>query len=376
MAEILSKLPSKCLARVRFVSKEWMSMVSDRTFVKQQLKPGEKLSGFFFQEYGCDSRELWGDFNALINYINIDFDFTEVTDVKKGVLNFLPKDVIITSSSHGLVCCRSSSMCSKQILYVCNPLTREVITVPSTSNISRPQQLESDTVLVFDPFESHTDVSTNFQLVTICETQIYRRFPDREVVFSFHIYSSQTKDWKTSTAICRYSHFLLNMGFVIILGVIFWPTKGQGILRFNPKNEECFIIEKPFLQPFFFGSDGTCMGESEGKLQFLRITKEKLQVWELIDLFSSDWSLEYSMSLEDIEKANPCLGTKLTRKSFPWISPLSLKNRTLLLKVWGEMFSFHLDSRKAKRLCPYSAYGQDIFEYKVIPYTMCLVPLT
>nr|GLL46933.1 F-box protein At5g49610-like [Ipomoea trifida] len=375
LIEILSRLPSKALAPMRLVSKNWKCIISDRNFIRHQLKRRENLSGFFFQDYCHDFRDA--DFKSVC-YVSVDSDFTKV---EKGVLNFLPEKVVILSSSNGLICCRSSFPCLEPVLYVCNPLNRECITLqwPNIPKVSSPEQItDSRTVLIFEPVKScKIDVSTDFQVVTVCQTKFYEGgFPIW--LFSFHIYSSESKEWIKSTEMCCYNRSLQEAGCAIVEENIFWLTVGQNILMFKPKNEKCLFIKKPFPAPDFFDTVGTCLGESEGNLLFLRISKEDgVRVWELKDSISSEWIQKHCISLEDIEKENVCMESYLTTTPFPWINPLSFKDMTLFLRVSSYIYAFNFDTRKAKLLCPYSEYGpNDIFEHTVVPYTMSLAPLT
>nr|GME02301.1 F-box protein At5g49610-like [Ipomoea batatas] len=330
LVEILSRLPSKTLAWERLC---------------------DLVSG--------------GDFKSVC-YISVDQDYTKV---EKGVLNFLPENVDILSSSNGLICCRSSLPCLKPVLYVCNPLNRECITLqwPNIPEISR-------TVLIFEPFKSQIDVSTDFQVVTIClrflELEEVRDLNEDTLQFSFHIYSSRTKAWTKSREIRTCQQNLQQERCAIVEGVIFWPTNGQGILMFNPENERSFFVRKPFPAPDITHTSGTCVGEAEGRLQFVRISEgdDGLQVYELEDWFSSRWSQKHFISLEEIVKENPCMGS-------PWISPLSFKDTTLFLRVSTDIYAFNFDTKKAKSLHS-AAYGpKDLYEQIAIPYTMSLVLL-
>nr|GLL46632.1 F-box protein At5g49610-like [Ipomoea trifida] len=374
LVEVLWRLPSKTLAWVRFVSKEWKNIVSDRTFIKLQLKPREQLSGFFFQ-----GRYEWSDGDVKsVSYISVDRDFTKV---EKAVLNFLPENVVILSSSNGLICCRSSFPCSKPVLYVCNPLNREWITL-QWPNLPK----DSSTALIFEPFKSQIDVSTDFQVVTVCQTYIEEDEDEDEdgVQFSFNIYSSQTKLWTKSTEICVCGHNLQKKGCAFVEGVIFWLTNGDHILMFDPEKELSCLVMQPFPASQLNFRPGMCVGEAEGRLQYVLFSEDGLQLWELEDMFSSHWSVKHFISLEELERENPkCmyhisekLESHLTTDTFPWINPLSFKDTTLLLRISTNIYAFNFDTKKAKLLCPYSALGPNsMFSPIVIPYTMSLVPI-
>nr|GMD60884.1 F-box protein At5g49610-like [Ipomoea batatas] len=364
--EILSRLPSKTLAWVRFVSKKFNHIVSDRKFIKSQLKPREQLSGFFFQDElsNVPKRER-------ANYISVDRAFPKA---EKDVLNFLPtppENVVIVSSSNGLVCFKTRLASYEEKFYVCNPLTKECITLQWSNNPRIGTMASRRTALIFEPFKSQIDVSTDFQVVTIFQSLAF----EGEFVglrFSFRISSSRTKEWTISRETCTCDSALREVGFAVVEGVIYWRTFGQCILMFNPETEQSFLFSKP--DPNSSDTLETLLGEAAGKLQFLQLYEDRgLQVWELEDSSSSDWSVKHSISLEEIEKENPCLEGVLTTNE---ITLLSFKDMTLLMIVTTGVYAFNIDTKKAKLLCPSSELtynrGRELF---VIPYTMSLVPL-
>nr|GMD66690.1 F-box protein At5g49610-like [Ipomoea batatas] len=305
---------------------------------------------------------------------------------EKDVLNFLPtppEDVVILSSSNGLVCFKSRLASYEEKFYVCNPLTKECITLQWSNNppIGTMASLRTAlifnplasrrTALIFEPFKSQIDVSTDFQVVTIFQSLA---FEDEFVGlrFSFRIYSSRTKEWTISRETCTCDSVLREVGFAVVEGVIYWRTYGQCIFMFNPETEQSFLFSKP--DPNSSDTLETLLGEAAGKLQFLQLYEDRgLQVWELEDSSSSDWSVKHSISLEEIEKENPCLEGVLPTNE---ITLLSFKDMTLLMIVTTGVYAFNIDTKKAKLLCPSSELthkrGRELF---VIPYTMSLVPL-
>ncbi|XP_031113892.1 uncharacterized protein LOC116017446 [Ipomoea triloba] len=343
--EILSRLPSKTLAWVRFVSKKFNHIVSDRKFIKSQLKPREQLSGFFFQDELSivPKRER-------ANYISVDRAFPKA---EKDVLNFLPtppENVVIVSSSNGLVCFKTRLASYENKFYVCNPLTKECITLQWSNNRPfRTMLTRCLTALIFEPFKSQIDVSTDFQVVTIFQSQAFEG-EFEGVRLSFHIYSSRTKEWTISRETCTCDRELLDMEFAVVEGVIYCRTYDQCILMFNPETEQSFLFSKP--DPNSSDTPETLLGDAAGKLQFLQLYEDRgLQVWELEDSSSSDWSVKHSISLEEIEKENPCLEGVLTTNE---ITLLSFKDMTLLMIVTTGVYAFNIETKKAKLLCPSS----------------------
>nr|GLL46634.1 F-box protein At5g49610-like [Ipomoea trifida] len=223
-------------------------------------------------------------------------------------------------------------------------------------------------------------------VVTVCQTYIEEDEDEDEdgVQFSFNIYSSQTEVWTKSTEICVCGHNLQKKGCAFVEGVIFWLTNGDHILMFDPEKELSCLVMQPFPASQLNFRPGMCVGEAEGRLQYVLFSKDGLQLWELEDMFSSHWSVKHFISLEELEGENPKwkaqlsekLESHLTTDTFPWINPLSFKDTTLLLRISTDIYAFNFDTKKAKLLCPYSALGPNyMFSPIVIPYTMSLVPI-
>ncbi|XP_059306237.1 putative F-box protein At1g47300 [Lycium ferocissimum] len=149
--EVLPRLSTKDLLKLKCVSKGWRCLISDRSFIQVQLKNKEPLTGFFYQ-----GRYKWCDEDYdYISFIPI----ARVTaEVHNDVLNFLPERIAILDSRHGLICCRSSFPRRVPIIYICNPVNKEWKTL-QWPNPSR----ESIITLVFDPLKNPVDEFTNFK---------------------------------------------------------------------------------------------------------------------------------------------------------------------------------------------------------------------
>ncbi|CAH9085111.1 unnamed protein product [Cuscuta europaea] len=401
MADILCRLSSKALARLRFVSKEWQSIVSDRTFAALHLsmkrrRPKEKLSGFFLQgrHYWCDE-----DIKS-VSYIACSDEDDVREAAEKSVLIFLPEEVVILSSAQGLLCCRSffpsPSSSQPRLVYVCNPLTKEWTSLEWPHP---PREKETSTALVLHLCTSPTDVSTDFHLVSVCQrvaTTVTdlgnvqeEDEEDDEFEFRFKTYSSQTKEWRESKEVCICSKKLQKKGCSV--GgeggrIIYWLTEDNRVLMFDFRNDLCWMIKAPFPSSELNFTPGVCLGEGgdDGRLQYVLISQDGFMVWELDDEFASLWSLKYFIAPDELEKENPesmfriskRLQCHLTIESGPWINPLCFRDSTLLLWISPDTYVFDFDTRKAKLLCPDSALGpSSCLSPIVIPYTMSLVPL-
>ncbi|KAJ9129143.1 hypothetical protein P3X46_034071 [Hevea brasiliensis] len=227
--DVLSRLPTKDLVELKFVSKGWHQLVTDPSFIQVQSQRIQPLSGFFFQQ-----RFQWcQDDIVIINYIPMKWEGAEL---HKKVFDFLPQDVVLLTSCNGLFCCRSCFPFEQPAIFVCNPLNKEWIKL----DWAEPDK-EKSIALAFDPFQDFSDNSANFKLVSVSQSETEQE----EFYFSFEIYSSKTRSWKLSKEICWCNSNLYKNKGVFIGGILHWLTDGDQILTFNVENEFAWLISAP-----------------------------------------------------------------------------------------------------------------------------------
>lgn len=168
IAEILTRLPAKEIARVRCVCKRWLFLTSVPRFIQHHSahSPHPSTSGFFL----CD--HIHG-----AKYFPL---HAKPPGLPDPALSFIPTSVdgariSIDSSCNGLIICYRTT---KQVVhsptyYVCNPTTREFVELPV------PKEVVCNFSLIFDPSES-----PHYKVVSVWS--------------QIHIYSSQTRSWKLS----------------------------------------------------------------------------------------------------------------------------------------------------------------------------------
>ncbi|KAK9266241.1 hypothetical protein L1049_000029 [Liquidambar formosana] len=395
--DVLSRLPTKILLGLKCVSKGWNCLISDRSFIKVQLKKTEPVVGFFFQE-----RFQWcNDDIKSYSYIPIG---TEGTEVWHTIFDFLPEDVTVLASSNGLVCCRSCMPSPDPVIYVCNPSNKDWVSLKWDAHDKR-----NDLALAFDPFEDAIDISTNFKVdahnkrislalafdpfqdpidisTSFKVVRVRQMETDREdSYFSFEIYSSETGEWRKSKEICQYNRDLSKNNGIFIGGLLHWLTDGDQVLTFHVKNELSWLLSEPFPTTEFKSIPETCIGESEGRLHYVMISEDGLQVWVLEDYYESKWALKFSVTLEEMEEENPQLlynicqrvGQRVAIDMTAWMDPLAFKDGLLFMRVSIKIYLYHIETRKMEELCTLSQLGTNsMFSPTVLPYTMSLVPLT
>ncbi|KAJ8554063.1 hypothetical protein K7X08_024741 [Anisodus acutangulus] len=367
--EVLPKLSTKDLLKLKFVSKGWQCLISNRSFIQVQLKNMEPLTGFFYQ-----GRYQW--FDEDYDCISFIPKARVTAKFHNDVLDFLPERVSILDSRYGLICCRSSFPCHAPVIYVCNPVNKEwkALQWPNPSR-------ESCITLVFDPFKNPIDAFTNFKVVIVSQNETIAEGDG--YFFSFNIYSSETGVWRRSGEICLCNDKMQKKGCICVQGIIYWLTDGDQILMFDAENEISWLIMVPLPTSQFNLTPEMCLGEAEGKLHYVLICEHGLQLWVLKDHFTSQWDLTFTTSLEDLEKENDKYLFRIAEKmasdygsSFPWIGTLAFKDNILLMRVGDNIYLYDFETRKMRHLCSLSALAPNpFFVATVVPYTISLVPL-
>ncbi|KAG5526709.1 hypothetical protein RHGRI_032837 [Rhododendron griersonianum] len=230
LIDVLSRLPSKTLLKIKCVSKQWHHLISERSFIRQQSERKEAISGFFFQE-----RFQWCD-DDIRSISCIPVNTEAAAKVQRSVFDFLPQSVVLLSVSDGLICCRSCFPSPQREVYICNPLNKEWVTLPWPTV---PKQ--SSLGLAFDPSRDSTDESTNFKVVAVHQNETETEMED--LYFSYDVYSSKTKTWTRSKEVCQCNHSLFKNKGVFVGGALYWPTDGDQILMFDVQNE----LKKPWV---------------------------------------------------------------------------------------------------------------------------------
>ncbi|KAJ4713675.1 F-box protein [Melia azedarach] len=356
---VLSRLPTKDLLRLKCVCKLWCQLISDRIF-RQVLSPRrEPISGFFFlQKYHWYSDDI-----RTIGYISVE---RQSAGLCQPVFNFLPEDVKVLASCNGLICCRSSFLSQDPALYVCNPLSKEWIRV----NWTKPDIVAS-IGLACDPCQDTTNSLNNFKLVSV---QLVETCPE-DPYFSFNIYSSITGLWVKSEEISSCGGNLYANKVIFVKGYLYWLSNIAEILEFDVENEISSLIAIPFPN-LDMESDllyAPCIGESNGQLHFILVSDDGLlHIWTLEDF---GWNFKCSRSLEVIFEEHPSLRCK---SDIMWLTEaLAFKDGYLLMKDCSNIYLYNVETNKMDKVLPTS----ELHEYSfgscstALTYSMSLVPL-
>ncbi|KAG6408703.1 hypothetical protein SASPL_131722 [Salvia splendens] len=181
---------------------------------------------------------------------------------------------------------------------------------------------------------------------------------ETEYCFSFHIYSSKNRSWRESKESCKCSHTL-----------------------------SC-LVSAPIPPREFLYTPEMCIGESQGKLNYVMISEYWLQLWVLEDHFASKWDLKFCVSLHELGRENLTvlfnleekIQTQSSRMVNGWkdpseVDPLAFKDGVMLVRVATSFYLYEFGKGKMKKLCDVSTLGpKAMFSPIVVPYTMSLAP--
>ncbi|KAH7848408.1 hypothetical protein Vadar_002412 [Vaccinium darrowii] len=364
--DVLSRLPLKNLLSLKCVSKQWGHLISERSFMRHRSERKEPISGFFFQE-----RFQWCDDDIRsISYIPVKME--EATKVQCSAFNFLPQSVVLLSVSNGLICCRNCFPSQQPVVYVCNPLNKECVTLPWPS-INKQSSLG----LAFDPSTDTTDQSTNFKLVAVHQNENETETEMEDSYFLYDIYSSKTRTWARSKETCQCNHNLFKNKGIFIGGALYWLTDGDQILMFDVQNELSWLISVPFPLGAFDIMPEVCIGESEGKLHYVLICERGVHLWVLEDYLDLKWACKYSITHDEMERENSEFLYNVQEKmasrinTIPWMDPLAFKDGLLFLRVAAKIYLYNFGTNKLEELCTLSMLGPNsTISPIVLPYSM------
>ncbi|CAL1397764.1 unnamed protein product [Linum trigynum] len=377
---VLTKLQARDLLQMKCVSRAWRDLISDRSFAVHHSLHGHPplLSGFLFQE-----KSRWVPHKvSAVSYVSTPKE--EPPKLLKTPLDSIPENFAIASSCNGLICCKSFSPLSKgasiplskntsATIHVGNVLTKEWVQVDWKGPLGTAVAMG----LTFDPCSDLTGSSTNFKVVMVWQTE------DSDG-YSFHVYSSETKSWRLSDEMCDPGWYeVYDTKCVSVKGVVYWLTDGDKILLFDVEKEMSYSVSTPIpASEFDTEPVVACVGEADGKLQYVMVSMEGLLVWGLEDLYEGKWSLEYTKSLADMEKEHAEFSLNLQQVlrmqelKERWVDPLAFRDGILMLRVSNTVFSYNTRNGGMNRVAHVTEFGtESMFDSIVVPYSLSLAPL-
>ncbi|CAL1372798.1 unnamed protein product [Linum trigynum] len=379
---VLSKLQTKDLLRMKFVSKSWRDIIRDRSFAlrhsRLRLPP---VSGFLFQK----NLEWEGLGVSAVSYISAERkEEEEPPMLLSNIVDSMPADFKMVSSCNGLICCtRYSAENDTLAIRVGNPLTREWFECDWKRCGGRAFAIG----LTFNPCRDLTNNSTNFKLVLVQEAVA----SIGKACFGFYVYSSETGTWRLlDVDVSGDDRFTMgDTKCVSVKGFLYWSTV-SGILVFDVENELAYVILRPIMpiveRDQSYGASVAIMGESDGKLQYVMVSSARLVIWALEDpQDGGKWSLVVDKFFADMQNdLVRFLCLQREERSFSmWGFPFGFKDGFMVLRVSsdtrnkGAIYLLNTRDGGFSRFADATGFSimGGITPCDVLPYSMSLVPL-
>eukprot|EP01018_Ginkgo_biloba_P026208 Gb_31354 [translate_table: standard] len=270
LIQVLARLPKKSLFRFKSVCKKWRSIPTDPHFTNLHSRFSSSKSGFFFQVVpGPPSK------NSFL-FIDQTFEHSELS------LDFLPDQVLVRASCHGLLCC--DSIMDRGVYYICNPMTREWKLLPNRRKNPAKRYDPDEATLVGLAFYPST------QRCKVVFAGYYTRFGQRSRdILVTQIYDSQTDTWKRSSTTKSdiFSHINRNQ-VVFANGSLHWLTYSSVVLAFDLDKEVWRRIPGPL--ELVTGNDTRLyLLELEGCISMIQNSGDKMRIWVLQDYEEQKW---------------------------------------------------------------------------------------
>ncbi|XP_020250541.1 F-box protein At5g49610-like [Asparagus officinalis] len=276
MVDILSRLPTKSIAKLRCVCKHWLSLTQDLSLLKSLHQRSSSYMIIFKHVFNEEIRLKLYD--------------SSIRDGEKDTkISFSPKlwrrYYKLSNFVDGLTC--AYSWYTKSDMYLLNPMTRELRRI--RKNYGRQKGFESE----------HERVGLGIDMST-GKYKIVRLFSHSKSRFHCEIFTVGTAQWRclgeTPFGIC-YDH-----NPILLHGALHWIGSDHqqklGVFRFNLKDEKFGSII-PILHPP--SSHIRRLKESSGSLciEFSNTVEKCFEIWVMKDYLSNTWVKEYKVDTSD-----------------------------------------------------------------------------
>nr|KAJ0205408.1 hypothetical protein LSAT_V11C500243160 [Lactuca sativa] len=378
LIEILARLPVKSIFSFKSVCKHWQTLISHPSFCR-----------FYYSILNSSSRPLrilyrytWlPNFKEFVNRLG-----TEIHSSSEFSVLFLstPEEQLlydqfrVLSMSNGLVlCCWRSP--TPFDYYICDPLTRQWITLPRRGPKYHEFFKEG---LITRVNEDHMLTSYIVVMLKLFESNY----------LNLEIFSSETGKWISYKLPCPIPIQLqgLSDGPFYCYGALHWEVSYDegidGLLAFDPDKDpkSVRLISLPNDRDLKSGRNymGACQlcGESQGTLRYFEVAHGRKQfylfsMWSMKDYEKGEWCCEFKVRRNDLHSNDLELSNWLLDG---WFLPLSFHplNPNVVYLICMDprrIVSYNILNRRLYFDCKPIDHGQSVGS--VIPFVLPTWPV-
>lgn len=380
LLEILSRLPLKSIFRFKCVCKHWLSLISQPSFCR-----------FYFDRVveakaGCKTV----DFRILYRYIYVSkFDNVlerfrpEIYDSKDVSVLFMSSfeeqqqsdQFKVLGVSNGLVLC---CLLGPLIYYVCDPVTRQWITLPR----GRDKSPSRHPVFFGEGFVSKVNEDNVLTSFTVVRVELLN-------VLSSYLYletfSSETGRWVGHKLPCDKPIALLKRGGgpICFNGILHWFVYDHGMVAFDPLKDpkSCRLIQFPEdrdveIESKYDGLYRLC-DECKGTLRFFEVAPEASSIycfsmWEMKDYEKGEWCSEFKVTRWDLSSPDSELSSWLTKATFLPLSfdPFNIDTVYLRCVELACVVSYSIENKRLDVACKPIGVVEDLSWRVVVPFVI------
>ncbi|XP_031499065.1 F-box protein At5g49610 [Nymphaea colorata] len=319
--QILARLPVKYLFRFKCVCKLWCRLPSEPYFVRLYDELSSSRIGVLL--------EIVQSSTMYPNFVYMD----GLNDTGEFTSEFMGDRIKIRASCNGLLCC--ASVPNRGVYYVCNPMTRQWITLPRTRKrpVSRYHPDDESTLvgLAFDPPD---------QKFSVVLAGFYRPFGRRALdCLVCQVFDSATNLWTRSifSHNDEFTHMNKNQA-VYAYGALHWLTyRSSYVLALDLEKG---TWRKVSLPDALLGSCNSriYLLELEGSVSIIQITEGMMVIWLLKDYVNQIWMVADRISLR-------CVKAFMSS-----IFPISQSRDCVFLATQKHVLLYHRESKVWKEL--------------------------
>ncbi|KAG8378378.1 hypothetical protein BUALT_Bualt08G0131300 [Buddleja alternifolia] len=326
--EILTRVPAKATIYCKCVCKTWLGMISDPSFAA--LHFARARPGLVVHQSG-----MFKNFIKLVDFEdevdNHGFQYETMVKFNLSNLSTFPDaNIVVDGSINGILFLRDVNY-KHEMLYICNPLTREYITLPKPEGVVRYPSV----------------VTHGFGISPISgEYKVVRIFHERElepitssclgVPYSeCQVYILGTGKWR-SIGECPFVYNSRSIG-LFIEGNLHWliqDLEGHELIS-------CFDLENEVFQPFPPPFPGRKIQGSLGALRGCLCLCDNSSEIDIDIWVMKEYGVEQSWSKDIVIKKIP----ELIGPSFVTVHALKVFRDGNVLILWGDFFMLYYCSK-------------------------------
>lgn len=380
LLEILIRVPLKLIFRFKCVSKHWHSLISHpsfaRFYVSRRLNASSPFRIFYRYVYVSTFKEVLKRLRPDV-YVSPKFSVLFLSTFEEQQQSDQFK---ILAVSNGLfMCCLLGPL----IYYVCDPVTRQFLTLPRGSHNSPNRHPMFFGEGLVSKINEH-NVLTSFKAVRVEWLSMESSFLNLET------FSSETGTWTEYRLTCPKRIRMLKRGGgpIHCNGILHWFVYDHGMVAFDPYSrdtKECRLIQFPDGRDTEneYKHDGLyrLCDECQGKLRYFEVASEPLQffcfsMWVLNDYEKGEWLLEFQVTRSDLWSDDDNLNSQLPCATFIPLSFHPLDKDVVYLRCVEHscIVSYNIRAKRMDVTCESIGVVEDLSWRVVAPVVLPIWP--